>query len=84
MTTIRSNPFPQTAQPQGQAPVREGAERLASQRAFFAAATGQAAAPASAPTQARAEAPVVNRVAEAPAEPPQKGLRPGSFIDSRV
>jgi len=86
LTTIRPPVFPQQAPLAGQ---RDDAGRLAAQRAFFQAVTGQAqtqaptasAAPATAP-----EAPQsVNRVAQAnPAEAPQKILRPGSILDIRV
>jgi len=81
VTTIRPNVFPQQPPVGGQ---REEAGRLAAQRAFFAAAMGQAQAPAAA-APAAPQAPVaVNRVADAPAEAPQKVLRPGSLLDIRV
>jgi hypothetical protein len=64
--------------------------KLAAQRAFFQAALGKAGAPqasaAAAPiaaAQPTAAAQPVQR-ATAPAEAPQKVLRPGSLIDIRV
>ena len=81
VTTIRPNPFPQT--PPGAQ--REEPGKLAAQRAFFAQATGQSQAAPAAAAPAPPQAPVsVNRVAEAPAEAPQKVLRPGSLLDIRV
>lgn len=85
MTTIRPNVFPQQAPLGGQ---RDEAGRLAAQRAFFAAVSGQAQAPtaAAAPVQAAPQATAqVNRIAEAaPTEAPQRIPRPGSILDIRV
>ena len=86
MSTIRPPIFP-TSQPAAQAPARGMA-----QRAFFAAATGAPAAAAQprAATQAQAQpqatAKAVHRMppSSLPAEPPEKILRPGSFLDIRV
>lgn len=89
MSTIRPPIFP-TNQPatQAQAPARGMA-----QRAFFAAATGapaaaqpQAATQAQAQAQPRTAAKPVHRMPPLtlPAEPPEKILRPGSFLDIRV
>lgn len=88
MSTIRPPIFP-TNQPatQAQAPARGMA-----QRAFFAAATGAPAAAQAQPraavqTQAQPQAPAkpVHRMPlNLPAEPPEKILRPGSFLDIRV
>lgn len=89
MSTIRPPIFP-TNQPaaQTQAPARGMA-----QRAFFAAATGtpaaaaqpRAATQAQAQPQAQASAKPVHRMPTSlPAEPPEKILRPGSFLDIRV
>ena len=89
MSTIRPPIFP-TSQPatQAQAPARGMA-----QRAFFAAATAAPAAAAQAQpraavqTQAQPQAPAktVHRMPlNLPAEPPEKILRPGSFLDIRV
>ena len=84
------NPAPQTAP-------RPDAGRNAAQRAFFAAALGQAPAAAAAP-QAQVQ-PQVQRVAAAPQpaappagriptnlppDPPTRILRPGSFLDIKV
>ena len=83
MTTIRPNAFPQQAPLGGQ---RDEAGRLAAQRAFFAAVSGQAQAPTVAAAPAAPQAPgQVNRIAEAaPAEAPQRIPRPGSILDIRV
>lgn len=60
------------------------------QRAFFAAATGapaaaQAQPPAAVQAQPQAPAKPVHRMPlNLPAEPPEKILRPGSFLDIRV
>jgi len=82
VTTIRPNVFPQQQPLGGQ---REEPGKLAAQRAFFAAAMGQVQAPAAAAAPVAPQAPAqVNRVAEAPAEAPQKVLRPGSLLDIRV
>lgn len=83
VTTIRSNPFPQ---PGYQPPVRDDAGRAAAQRAFFAAVSGQTQPVAAAPAEVARPAPAqtVSRVAETPAEAPQKILRPGSLFDIRV
>jgi len=61
------------------------------QRAFFAAATGAPAAAtqaqprAAVQTQPQAPAKPVHRMPlNLPAEPPEKILRPGSFLDIRV
>jgi hypothetical protein len=91
VSTIRPNLPPLAGQPQPQRPIDPA--RLAAQKAFFAAALGQAqgAAPAPAPvqpTEVRTAAPA--RAAEAPQpaaralEPPQRILRPGSILDIRV
>jgi hypothetical protein len=87
---IRPNIFPA---PTNANPGADAA-RLAAQKAFFAAAMGQAAAPATAQTPAAAGAPFF-ATASAPipraeirpdpsAEPPAKLLRPGSLLDIRV
>ena len=80
MNPIRPSALPQTPPP-AQA---EGSAKLSAQRAFFAAAMGQAQAPAVAPrpAAAAAAAPVTN-TAGSP-EAPQRILRPGSLIDIRV
>lgn len=89
MSTIRPPIFP-TNQPaaQAQAPARGMA-----QRAFFAAATTtpaaaaqpQPRAAAQAAAQPQAAAKPVHRIPlNLPAEPPEKILRPGSFLDIRV
>ncbi|WP_337185877.1 hypothetical protein [Phenylobacterium sp.] len=64
--------------------MREEAGRLAAQRAFFAAATGQAQ-PTAAPKAEASRVPpqAVNRIAET-ADAPPKILRPGSILDIRV
>ena len=83
LTTIRPNAFPQQPQVGGQ---RDETARLAAQRAFFAAVSGQAQAPTAAAAPAAPQAAAqVNRVAEAaPAEAPQRIARPGSILDIRV
>ena len=87
MSTIRLPIFP-TNQPaaQAQAPARGMA-----QRAFFAAATSTPAAAAQPRAAAQAQAqpqapakPVHRMPTSLPAEPPEKILRPGSFLDIRV
>ncbi len=81
MTTIRPNVFPQQAPLGGQ---NDEAGRLAAQRAFFAAVSGQAPAAATAPAAPQASA-QVNRIAEvAPAEAAPRMARPGSILDIRV
>jgi hypothetical protein len=84
LTTIRPNVFPQQPQVGGQ---RDEPGRLAAQRAFFAAVSGQTQAPA-APTVATAAAEpsqAVNRSTQvSPTDAPQKVLRPGSLLDIRV
>jgi hypothetical protein len=82
LTTIRPNIFPQQAPLGGQ---RDDAKAAAA-RAFFAAAMGQAqaaAAPA-APVEAQTNAPVQRMPDAAPADAPQRILRPGSILDIRV
>ena len=86
MTTIRPNLPPLPPAP-AQKPADAG--RLAAQKAFFAIAAGQAAAPAQAVQAARPAAPApaaapVSRTAQAPAETPARPLRPGSLLDIRV
>jgi hypothetical protein len=83
VTTIRSTPFPP---PGYQPPVRDDAGKAAAQRAFFAAVSSQAQPAATAPTDVARPAPAqtVSRVADAPAESPQRILRPGSLFDIRV
>jgi hypothetical protein len=82
---IRANPFPPaTATP----PAGADAARIAAQKTFFAAAMGQAAAPAAAqPARAAIGPPAVQR-AEIRPDPstdlPAKLLRPGSLLDIRV
>lgn len=86
VTTIRPNPFPAAA-PQPQ-PLDAG--RQAAQRAFFAAAMGQAQAPAQMAPQVAPQPAVEPRPAAAArtpdpsAEPPKRILRPGSLLDIRV
>jgi acyl CoA:acetate/3-ketoacid CoA transferase len=79
---IRPNMLPPSTLAGGE---RQDSGKLAAQRAFFQAALSQAqgaAAPAAASApQTTAQ---VQRVAAAPAEQPQKILRPGSLIDIRV
>ncbi len=60
--------------------------KLAAQRAFFAAALGQAQAPAAATPQPQPQArpASVARIPDPAAEPPQRILRPGSLLDIRV
>jgi hypothetical protein len=86
VTTIRPNLPPL---PPGPAQKPADAGRLAAQKAFFAIAAGQAAAPAQAVQAARATAPAaapapVHRTPQAPAEAPVRPLRPGSLLDIRV
>lgn len=89
MTTIRPNPFPAAAAqvaPQGQS---LDTARQTAQRAFFAAALGQAAPLQAAPqpvAQAASEArpAVVSRLPDPAAEAPSRVLRPGSLLDIRV
>ena len=93
MTTIRPNPLPAAApQPAAQGQSLDSA-RQAAQRAFFAAALGQAPAPATplqAATKAAAQPVAETRPAPVPrmpdpaAEPPTRVLRPGSLLDIRV
>ncbi len=83
---IRPNLTPHlpTAQPGGQA--------RAAQRAFFDAALGKAQAPTAsvaAPVQLQAQAPAVRpvpimRETPDPDQPPDRILRPGSFVDIKV
>lgn len=83
MNTIRPNLTPNLATP-SQGPGMDAA-KLAAQKAFFAAATGQAPAPAAAaPSEPAPRAATVQRVPDASAEPPRKILRPGSLLDIRV
>jgi hypothetical protein len=79
---IRPSVLPPT--PQGSSP--QDSAKLAAQRAFFAAAMGQAQAQAPAATiqPTSPAATTAARAAPAPAEAPQKILRPGSLIDIRV
>jgi hypothetical protein len=86
VTTIRPNLYPQTHQ----RPQNQDSAKLAAQRAFFDALS-QARAPApaattppAASTVQAAPAPVQRMPAAAPAEQPQKILRPGSLFDIRV
>ncbi|MGA0605804.1 hypothetical protein ACO2Q0_07365 [Phenylobacterium sp. VNQ135] len=83
MTPIRPNLPPQVGQPQQRA---IDPARLAAQKAFFAAALGQAGAvpPPQAPAAAAPrEAP--RAAAAGPQEAqPQRILRPGSILDIRV
>ena len=81
------NPIrPTAAPPLPQAgPPSQDAGKLAAQKAFFAMVSGQAQPAAAAPQPAAAAAPApVNRITSAPAENPQKVLRPGSLLDIRV
>lgn len=90
MSTIRPPIFPTNQQPlPAQTPARGAA-----QRAFFAAVSGAPAQPAPA-TQPRAAVqsqaqpqasakPVHRMPTSLPAEPPEKIMRPGSFLDIRV
>lgn len=92
MTTIRPNPFPPNAFPQGQAGAngRQTGDpaKAAAARAFFAAAMGQSQATAAAAPAAEPAAPTarteVTRTAAPSAEAPSRILRPGSIIDIRV
>lgn len=83
VTTIRPNlPPPAAPQSHGLDPARQAA-----QRAFFAAALGQAQAPAAAAATPRpAEPPpqAPSRTPDPGAEAPQRILRPGSLLDIRV
>ncbi len=91
MSTIRPPIFPTNQQPlPAQTPARGAA-----QRAFFAAVSGAPAQPAPAAqpraavqsqAQPQASAKPVHRMPplSLPAEPPEKILRPGSFLDIRV
>ena len=84
MTTIRPSGLPPTPQGvQGQ-----DAAKLAAAKAFFAAAMGQASAPATASgPQADAAAPgpaVRTQAAEGASAGPARIPRPGSLIDIRV
>jgi hypothetical protein len=94
VTPIRPNVFPAPPATTSVAGVGADAARLAAQKAFFAAAMGQAAAPSAAQPAA---APRVSFFAPAPAptarpeirpdpsaEAPAKLLRPGSLLDIRV
>ncbi len=83
LTTIRPNVFPQQAPLGGQG---DEAGRLAAQRAFFAAVSGQTQAAAVAAAPAAQPAPAqVNRIAEAaPSEAAPRIARPGSILDIRV
>ena len=78
MTTIRPNILPQNPQA---GPVPQDAAKLAAAKAFFAAAMGQAQAPAEA---AQPAVPPANRAPASGTEAPQKILRPGSLLDIRV
>jgi len=81
------NPIrPSILPPTPQSPQSQDSAKLAAQRAFFAAAMGQAQAPAQA-AMAPPAAPAPSTAARAvavQADPPQKVLRPGSLIDIRV
>jgi hypothetical protein len=80
VTTIRTNPYPQPSSPA----VAPDVGKMAAQRAFFAALTGKteaAAQSAAAPTTAPSLTPTLRT---APADPPERILRPGSLIDIRV
>jgi hypothetical protein len=94
VTPIRPNVFPAPPASTSVAGAGADAARLAAQKAFFAAALGQAAAPAAPPATA---APRASFFAPAPAaaarpeirpdpsaEAPAKLLRPGSLLDIRV
>ncbi len=81
MTTIR--PSVQPPIPQG-APVRDDA-KMAAARAFFAAAMGQAPAPAAATASPATSAQTAVAQTAAPSSnAPQRIPRPGSLIDIRV
>lgn len=85
MNPIRPNMLPPSTLPGGE---RQDAGKLSAQRAFFQAALSQAqgatAAAAPAPTQAAAQVQRTVPAAPAPADQPQKILRPGSLLDIRV
>lgn len=87
MSVIRPN-LPPAAAPAAAGPRLDEA-RLAAQRAFFAAALGQAPA-AVAPAAALATPPPtsaatpVQKPLDPSAEPPSRVLRPGSLLDIRV
>ena len=94
MTPIRPNAFPPQPTTTSVAGAGADAGRMAAQKAFFAAALGQAAAPGAAQAAA---APRAAFFAPAPAavprpeirpdptaEAPAKLLRPGSLLDIRV
>jgi hypothetical protein len=79
---------PPSPQPPTVAPRPPDSARQAA-KAFFQLAAGQAAAPAAAPqapAPAAAARPATgpNRLAAAPADPPERPLRPGSLLDIRV
>ena len=81
MTPIRPSALPPQLQP-GAAPAQDAA-RLAAQRAFFAAALGQAQ-PAAAPgAPATGDSAPGAQATAAPAET-QKIPRPGSLLDIRI
>jgi len=85
LNPIRPSALPPTHQPQQ----GTDASKAAAQRAFFQAAFGGTQAPA-APQAVQASAtaapaqPAQRMPAAAPAEAPQKILRPGSLFDIRV
>ena len=85
MNPIRPNLTPNLApQTQGQG---LDVNKLAAQKAFFAAAMGQAQTP---PAASAAQAPpapgptAIHRIPDPGAEPPSRVLRPGSLLDIRI
>jgi hypothetical protein len=94
VTPIRPNLFPAPPATASVAGAGADAARLAAQKAFFAAALGQPAAPATAqpaaatrasffaPAPAPAPRPEIRP--DLSAEAPAKLLRPGSLLDIRV
>ncbi|WP_133255257.1 hypothetical protein [Phenylobacterium kunshanense] len=84
MNPIRPNMLPLSTLTGGE---RQDTGKAAAQRAFFQAALSQAqgaAAPAAAAAPQAAQVQRAASVAAAPADQPQKILRPGSLIDIRV
>lgn len=75
MTVIRPN-LPPLGAP---SPAAQSSGARAAARAFFELAAGKAPAAAAAPAPT-----LVNRMAQAPVEPPARPLRPGSLLDIRV
>jgi hypothetical protein len=92
VTPIRPNVFP--APPAATPVAGADAARMAAQKAFFAAAMGQSAAPAAPQATAAPRASFFAPAAAPPqraeirpdpsAEVPAKPLRPGSLLDIRV